>query len=95
MRHSPERIEVSRSSFISKWLTPRQARVTIERLADSPRKGSPRPMMRTLLAPTTTAPVAVARPCALGGGYVWQFKSQVHAIPMANTTARRLRRLPT
>ena len=52
-------------------------------------------MKRTLLAPTTTALVAVARPCALGDGYVWQFKSQVHAIPMANTTARRLRRLPT
>src|SRR5215510_1648441 len=61
----------------------------------SPRKGPPRPMTRTLLAPTTTAPVVGARPCALGGGYVWQFKSQAHAIPMANATARRLRRLPT
>jgi hypothetical protein len=52
-------------------------------------------MTRTLLASTTTIPVAVARPCALDGGYGWQFKSQVHAIPMANTTARRLRRHPT
>ena len=52
-------------------------------------------MMRTLFAPTSTATVAAAaRPCALGG-YAWQSKSQVHAIAMANATARRLRRLPT
>jgi hypothetical protein len=51
-------------------------------------------MMRTLFAPTTTASVAVARQRALGGS-AWQSKAQVHAIPMANATARRLRRLPT
>jgi hypothetical protein len=51
-------------------------------------------MMRTLFAPTSTASVAVARQRALGG-YAWQSKSLAHAIPMGNTTARRLRRLPT
>jgi hypothetical protein len=51
-------------------------------------------MTRTLFAPTSTASVAVARQRALGG-YAWQSKCPVHAIPMGNTTARRLRRLLT
>lgn len=52
-------------------------------------------MNRTLLAPTTTLAVGVARPCALGDGYAWLVKSQAPAIFMAHTTPRRLRRPPT
>jgi hypothetical protein len=52
-------------------------------------------MKRTLLAPTTTLAVGVARPCALGDGSAWLVNSQVPAIVMAHTTPRRLWRPPT
>jgi hypothetical protein len=84
-------------TFISKWLTPRQRRVTIAQLALKARKGPIPTMTRTNLALTPAHAVEVSRRCALGGGYAWHFvQSPLNRIRMGDaTTARRLRRQPT